>query len=135
MTKEEARAAAITAINAYADAIFAAQSARLTAKGTYLQRKATHTTPPTNGNTSAPDSIADTPTDENETGEEYFSFPAQMHTSASVNVSVGPDGQSFVCVFEFDWTADGMRQRYSVTGPDRVDSGWTEYDPNANPFP
>ncbi len=135
MTKDEARDAALTAINQYADAIFAAQNVRFIAKGYYLQRKATHTTPPADGNTSAPDSIADTPTDENETGEEYFSFPAQMHTSAHVNVSVGPDGQSFKCVFEFDWTADGMRQSFTITGPERVDSGWTEYDPNANPLP
>lgn len=134
MTKQEARTAAQTAINAYADAIFAAQAARLAAHGDYLQRLATHSTIPTDGNLVAPDQIATHPTDETETGEEYFTFPAEMITCARVNVSNGTDGHAFECIFEFDWTADGMRQQYRVSGPERQDSGWTEYDPTAIPL-
>lgn len=99
-----------------------------------MQRLATHTTIPADGATLAPDNVAVHPSDESETGEEYFTFPAQMHTCAAVNVSNGPEGQTFKCVFEFDWSATGMRQRYQITGPDRVDSGWREYDPNADPL-
>lgn len=135
MTKEEARGAALTAINQYADAIFAAQEARLASKGSYLQRKATHSTTPSDGNTAAPDQIADHPTDEDETGEEYFTFPSDMHTCVTINVSQGPDGQTFSIVFEFDWSATGMRQRYTIAGPTRTDFGWSEYDPTASPIP
>ncbi len=124
----------MTAINQYADAIFAAQAARLAAKSSYLQRQTTHTAPPADGGTLAPDNLATTPTDESETGSEYFTFPNQMHTCVTVNVSNGPQGLEFECVFEFDWTATGMRQRYVIAGPDRVDTDWSEYDPNATPF-
>ena len=133
-TLEETRAAVVTVVNAYADAIFAAQAARLETKGSYLQRLPTHTTVPTDGGTLPPDNVSVHPTDETETGEEYFTFPPQMHTCASVSVTDGPGGKTFVCAFEFDWTATGMRQRYTITGPDRVVGGWTEYDPDAQPI-
>lgn len=134
MTKEEARDAALTAINAYADAIFAAQAARLASKGSYLQRVATHSVVPSDGTLSAPDQLALHPSDEPETGEEYFTFPSEMITCAKVDVSDGPDGKSFLCTFNFDWSAEGMRQQYQVKGPERHDFGWTEYDPDAAPF-
>lgn len=134
-TLDETRVAVFQAIDAYWSAIASAQAARLSARGHYLQRKPTHTTPPADGNTLAPDALAITPTDESETGSEYFTFPAQMHTCVTVNVSNGPEGLGFECVFEFDWSATGMRQRYTIAGPSRIDSGWSEYDPTASPIP
>lgn len=126
-TLEETRSSILTAVNAYADAIFAAQDARLTAHGSYLQRLPTHTTVPADGTPAPPDNVAVHPSDETETGEEYFTFPSEMLTRAFVDVSDGPDGQVFNCVFEFDWSETGMRQRYVVQGPTRQDSGWREY--------
>ena len=134
-TLDQTRAAVFQAIDAYADAIFTAQADRLAARGHYLQRQATHTAIPADGSTLAPDNLTHTPTDESETGSEYFTFPDQMHTCVTVNVSEGPQGKAFVCVFEFDWSATGMRQRYEITGPTRYDSGWSEYDPTASPIP
>lgn len=63
---------------------------------------------------------------------DYWAATSSIPTCASVNVSKGPGGQEF---FEFDWTADGMRQQYVVTGPVRSDSGWNEHDPTAQPTP
>jgi len=134
-TLDQTRAAVFQAIDASVGAIFAAQAARLLSKGSYLQRLPTHTTIPADGGTSAPDNVSSHPSDEHETGEEYFTLPEQMHTCTSVNVSEGPQGKAFVCVFEFDWSATGMRQRYEITGPTRADSGWSEYDPTASPIP
>lgn len=134
-TLDDTRASVLGTINGYWAAMQAAQNARRSAKGHYLQRLRTHTTVPTDGNPVAPDRVAVTPTDETETGEEYFTFPAAMKTAATIDVHDEPDGKSFTCTFEFDWTATGMRQRYRIAGPERVDLGWDEYDPNAPALP
>lgn len=134
MSLESTRTAVLQAINAYWGGIASAQAQRLADSGHYLQRKRTHTTVPADGIKGALDNVQDVPTDQPETGENYFQFPAETYTAITVNVSEGPEGKRFACVFEFDWTATGMRQRYEIKGPDRQDSGWSEYDPTAQPF-
>lgn len=129
-TLEETRATAKSNIDFYWAALSAAQSARHDSKGSYLQRKPTHSTPPQDGNKTAPDLVSDTPTDESETGEEYFTFPPLMDACTTINVANGPEGETYTCIFEFDWTATGKRQRYTITGPERSDTDWAEFDPN-----
>jgi hypothetical protein len=133
-TLEETRATIKAAIDSYWDAIAAAQQSRLANKGTYLQRIRTHSTVPQDGIQSAPDQLENTPSDESETGQEYFTFPAQTYTAITINVSDGPTGKTFTCIFEFDWSETGMRQRKVIHGPVKVEDDWGEYDPTATPI-
>lgn len=133
-TLEETRTTILAEINAVWDAIAAAQAARFAAHGSYLQRLPTHSAIPADGVKAAPNQIATTPTDESEDGSEYFTFPAETYTCVSIDVSAGPEGQKFRCKFEFNWEETGMRQVYIIEGPERVDAGWNEYDPNSSPF-
>lgn len=133
-TLTETRASVLGSIEGYWNALVSAQNERKTARGYYLQRLRTHTVVPVDGVPVPPDRIAVRPTDEDQDGTEYFTFPASMRTATTIHVQDGPDGKSFTCIFEFDWAATGMRQRYEIKGPTRVDSGWTEYDPTATPI-
>lgn len=107
-----------------------AQADRLAAQGSYLQRRPTHATWPSDGVPRNPDNVSDTPSDESETGEEYMEFPSLAYTCTTINVWRRGADQGYVCIFEFDWTLTGLRQRYTITGPGAESQGWEEYDPN-----
>lgn len=111
-----------------------AQADRLAAHGSYLQRRATHTVWPSDAVARAQDNVADKPTDESETGTEYMAFPANTYTCTTIHVWKEGSEQGYVCHFEFDWSATGLRQRYTISGPSGDRLGWMEFDPNGGAF-
>lgn len=117
MTLAEIRSAVDTWLANRWNAIQNAQANYVAAHGRYFQGLFTHSVRPTDGAETAPDRLADKPTDQAHRWADFINLPATMPTRIRIDVYSGPIGAGYVATVDIRVNGTNWRRSAQV-GPE-----------------
>lgn len=126
-TLKETQAKIDQVVDQHRDHVWGRQVAYFGPEGRYFQGLATHSAKPADGAVTAPDALANKPTDQAKSWNDAgFALPATMPMSLAINAYEGPQGHGYELILEFEFGGASYRRVENIGPETWRPQAWTE---------